>query len=47
MPERIRENREPYYAALQAADRHWNDGDFNVDELAAYLADLLEAQLRE
>jgi Fic family protein len=47
VPERIRENREPYYAALQAADRHWNDGDFNVDELAAYLADLLEAQLRE
>lgn len=45
--ERIRENRDPYYAALQAADRHWADGQFNVDELAGYLADLLEAQLSE
>jgi len=47
VPERIRENRAPYYAALQDADRHWADGHFNVDALAAYLADLLEAQLDE
>ncbi|HBB86397.1 MAG TPA: cell filamentation protein Fic [Blastocatellia bacterium] len=47
VPERIRENRDPYYAALQEADRHWADGQFNVDALADYLADLLEAQLRE
>ena len=47
VPERIRENREPYYAALQDADRHWADGQFNVDALAEYLADLLEAQLSE
>jgi Fic family protein len=47
VPERIRENRERYYAALQAADRHWAEGQFNVDDLAAYLADLLEAQLSE
>jgi len=47
VPERIRENRPPYYAALQAADRHWADGQFNVDELASYLADLLESQLSE
>lgn len=47
VPERIRENREPYYAALQAADRHWADGQFNVNELAEYLAGLLEAQLSE
>lgn len=45
VPERIRENREPYYAALQAADFHWADGQFNVEELADYLADLLEDQL--
>jgi hypothetical protein len=32
---------------LQAADRHWENGDFNVDELAAYLAGLLADQLRE
>ena len=47
IPERIRENREPYYAALRAADRHWANGDFNVDELAQYLEDLLVAQLTE
>ncbi|MBN1505415.1 MAG: Fic family protein [Sedimentisphaerales bacterium] len=47
VPERIRENREPYYAALRAADRHWADGQFNVDDLAEYLAELLENQLRE
>lgn len=47
VPERIRDNREPYYAALQDADRHWSDGQFNVDQLAGYLADLLEAQLSE
>lgn len=47
VPERIRENRPDYYAALQEADRHWADGQFNVDALAAYLEDLLEAQLSE
>lgn len=47
VPERIRENREPYYAALRAADRHWENGDFNVDELAAYLAEALADQLRD
>jgi Fic family protein len=47
VPERIRENRPDYYAALQEADRHWADGQFNVDVLAAYLEDLLEAQLSE
>jgi Fic family protein len=47
VPERMRENRDPYYAALQEADRHWADGQFNVDALADYLAELLAAQLRE
>jgi Fic family protein len=47
VPERIRENRQPYYAALQDADRHWANGQFNVDALAEYLAELLEAQLSE
>lgn len=45
VPERIRENRAPYYAALQSADRHWANGHFNVDELADYLAGLLRDQL--
>lgn len=47
VPERIRDDRAPYYAALQAADRHWADGHFNVDELAAYLERLLLDQLSE
>jgi Fic family protein len=45
VPERIRENREPYYAALSAADRAWEQGHFDVSELASYLGDLLKAQL--
>lgn len=47
VPERIRENRAPYYAALQAADRHWANGHFDVDELAAYLERILRDQLSE
>lgn len=47
VPERIRENREAYYAALRAADQHWHEGHLNVDELAEYLARLLQDQLRE
>ena len=47
VPERIRENREPYYAALRAADRAWANGDFDVSELADYLQGLLRAQLSD
>lgn len=47
VPERIRENRKPYYAALRAADKHWEQGDFDVSELADYLQGLLAAQLSE
>ena len=35
------------YAALKAADQKWDEGDFDVTELALYLADLLKAQLSE
>lgn len=47
VPERIRENRQPYYAALQEADRQWNEGHFDVSQLADYLAGLLQDQLSE
>lgn len=47
VPERIRENRQPYYDALQAADYAWEQGDFNVSELAEYLSGLLKAQLAD
>lgn len=47
VPERIRENREPYYAALKAADEAWDQGHFDVNQLAGYLGDLLKGQLTE
>ena len=47
VPERIRENRDPYYAALQDADQHWNEGHFDVSKLATYLDGLLVGQLTD
>jgi Fic family protein len=47
VPERIRENRQPYYDALRAADRAWDQGHYNVTQLADYLAALLKAQLAD
>jgi Fic family protein len=47
VPERIRENRQPYYAALKAADVAWEEGHFDVSELDGYLQGLLRAQLEE
>ena len=47
VPERIRENRAPYYAALQAADFAWEQGQLDVSSLAGYLGSLLKAQLAE
>ncbi|HEY4903485.1 MAG TPA: Fic family protein [Candidatus Sulfotelmatobacter sp.] len=47
VPERIRENRNPYYGALQSADIAWEAGHFDVSALTDYLADLLKAQLSD
>lgn len=47
VPERIRNDREPYYAALRSADEAWDQGNLDVSEMEAYLARLLEAQLRD
>ncbi len=47
IPERIREDRKPYYAALQAADRAWERGDLDSSEMEEYLARLVEEQLRD
>ena len=47
VPERIREDRQPYYAALQAADVAWEKGHFDVSVLANYLSDLPRQQLSE
>jgi len=45
VPERIRENRTPYYAGLKAADLAWENGDYDVTELTVYLEGLLKGQL--
>jgi Fic family protein len=45
VPERIRADREPYYAALQAADRAWERGDLDFSEMEEYLARLVQDQV--
>jgi fido (protein-threonine AMPylation protein) len=47
VPERIREARKPYYAALKAADAAWESGHFDVSELDGYLQGLLKAQVED
>jgi Fic family protein len=47
VPERIREDRQPYYDALKAADQAWEDGHLDVSVMAGYLSDLLKGQLSE
>ena len=45
VPERIRESRGPYVAALRDADRHWDAGNLELAAMENYIAGLLEAQL--
>lgn len=47
VPERIRENREPYYEALRAADRAWEQGNLDCSQLEAYLNGLVRDQLTD
>ena len=47
VPERIREDRTPYYDALRAADIAWEQGQFDVSRLAGYLSGLLRQQLSD
>jgi Fic family protein len=47
VPERIRENRQPYYHALRTADVGWEAGQYDLNEMEGYLAGLLADQLRE
>lgn len=47
VPERIRENRRDYEAALLAADRAWDDGHLDFGEMESHLAGLLQAQLED
>jgi Fic family protein len=47
VPERIRENRAPYYEALQSADQAWEQGQYNIADLTQYLGGLLADQLSD
>ena len=47
VPERIRESRPTYVAALEASDRAWDRGHLDLSDMESYLAGLLEAQLRD
>ncbi len=47
IPERIKENRDEYEAALKSADRAWDNGHLNFNEMEDYLASLLQAQLTD
>ena len=47
VPERVRDDRQPYYDALRAADQAWDAGHLDLSEMETYLARLLEAQLRD
>jgi len=47
VPERIRDDRKPYYAALAAADGAWEKGDLDISDMEDYLAALLQEQLQD
>jgi hypothetical protein len=47
VPERIRESRAGYEAALTAADHAWDEGNLDFSEMEDYLAALLLAQLED
>lgn len=47
VPERIREDRGPYYEALREADQAWDQGNLDFSGLEEYLARLLTAQLSD
>ncbi|MEM9454198.1 MAG: Fic family protein [Myxococcota bacterium] len=45
MPARIAQDKQPYYLALEAADRAWMEGTLDLAELEVLLRDLLVAQV--
>jgi Fic family protein len=47
VPERIREDRAGYEAALEAADRAWDLGHLDFTQMEDYLAGLLQGQLTD
>ncbi|MET0483503.1 MAG: Fic family protein [Aestuariivirgaceae bacterium] len=47
VPERIREDRKPYYQALKGCDIAWEAGRLDLSAMEDYLAGLLQAQLED
>jgi Fic family protein len=47
VPERIKDDRDGYEAALTAADRAWHQGHLDFSKMEEYLAALLQAQLAD
>jgi Fic/DOC family len=47
VPERIREDRQPYYRALKECDTAWEAGTLDLSNMEDYLAGLLQAQLED
>jgi hypothetical protein len=47
VPERIREDRKPYYKALKECDIAWEEGKLDLSYMEDYLAGLLQAQLED
>jgi Fic family protein len=45
VPERIKEDRGPYVAALRAADQAWAEGHYDLRQMEAYLARLAQEQM--
>ena len=47
VPERIRHERQPYYDALQEADRAWHEGHLKFGKMESYLNRLLDEQVMD
>jgi hypothetical protein len=47
MPERIKEDRNGYEAALEAADQAWDQGQLDFSAMEDYLAAIVAAQLSD
>ena len=47
MPERIKEDRDGYEGALEAADQAWDQGQLDFSDMEDYLAGIVQAQLAD
>lgn len=47
VPERIRDDRRPYYDALKASDIAWEHGNLDISVMEEYLASLVQEQIQD